>query len=113
MFYWKIVRYDKFLWQENYASFSLATSNSPRYYIRSVVGGAKFGIKPLPSASGTYQHNYYKVPTTITSGVEFALRPESHNAIIEFAFSYALEQSSRFQEANNARQKAITLIKDL
>jgi len=108
-----LVSFDEFLWREG-NTFTRGTSAEPKYYIRSLVSAPKFGVSPTPSSSsGTYLHHYYKVPATVTSGVELALRPESHNAIIEFAYSFGLQQDNRSQESELARQTAINLIKDL
>lgn len=104
--------YNWFLWKEG-NSFARATSKNPRYYIRSIVSAPKFGIKPLPStSSATYLHNYYKVPATVQSGTEFALRPETHNGIIYFALSYALEQEQRVEDSIKQKTVAINYLKD-
>lgn len=104
-----LVSYDELLWKED-NSFAKATDADPRYYIRA----DKFGIAPVSEGGGTYLFYYYKKPTEITgSGTELTLRPESHNAILWFAFSYALEQDQQYQEGAKARDTAINLIKDL
>lgn len=100
--------YSDVLWKED-SSFTQATSRHPRHYIRQ----GFLGVRPLPSAVGHYILAYYKQPTEVSSGQTFTLNSETHNAILWFAFSYALTQNNRNQESQNARQTAINLIKDL
>lgn len=98
--------YNEFLWKED-NSFIRATSINPRHYIRE----SKFGVAPTPSAIGTYSHYYYYKPPEVDSGVGVTLKNEVHNAIVWYAFSYALEQER--VDSTKARQTAINLIKDM
>ena len=70
----------------------------------------------LPTAAGSadgYKINYYKIPETVSSIVNFSIYNESHNAIIQFALSFALQQDQRTQESLAVRTTAINLINDL
>ena len=102
--------YSSFLWKEDNL-FSKATATEPRYYIK--LSTSVFGVKPAPSEGGAYTHSYYKKPETIDEGIELALRPETHEAIVYLAYSRALEQGNKPQEAHAVRNIAINLIKDL
>lgn len=94
--------------------------NQGNYFQKSSVDHIKYSVIArkiiLPIVAGSsdgYRINYYKIPETVSSSVNFSIYDESHNAIIQFALSFALQQDQRTQESLAVRSAAINLIFDL
>lgn len=80
------------------------------YALRGTTLQTSFGVAGFPNSDfNTIRVNYYYAPTTIDSGVNPALEEHTHEALLDYAYSLALRQDGRTQEAiafeNTALQK--------
>lgn len=81
------------------------------YSLRGTTIQTSFSDSNFPNSDyATLRVNYYYQPSAIASGVEATLEDHTHESIINLAFSYALKQDGRTQEAFAQEQLALQTI---
>lgn len=77
---------------------SKPSADKPVYYVKGK--GIGFFPQPIGAAANMYDHWYLKLPAELNSGsTTFTLGPETHQAIVKYAFAQVLRKEGMIQEA--------------
>lgn len=78
-------------------------------------GGWKYKFLPAfdNSLGGDYILNYLKEPTSISASIEPILAEETHNAIVQWAFSFILRKDDKTQQSAMEHQKYLQMVSEL
>ena len=97
----KIVDYDEIFLRDKDNTYLTPIRATPVVYLSATTGLRLIYFEPT-SIHCDYSILYLKQPTEIASGTEPILPPETHEAIIMYAFSFVLRKDMRQAEADSA-----------